>query len=215
MTTITRSAARPAPAGEALAAAPRPALAWTPPPAGAWTYEDYARLPDNGFRYEVIDGGLLMSPAPLMGHQMISAALLAALRSHVRRHRLGLVVAAPVDVQLGDRATPVQPDLVFVARERLAIVGRERIEGPPDLVVEILSPATAARDRGLKFDLYAASGVREYWLVDPDELSLEVYVLRGRAYAPLGLYRPDETAASEVLPDLKLKVKAVFEDRLA
>ena len=122
------------------------------------------------------------------------------------------VVAAPVDVQIGDRATPVQPDIVFVARERLHIVGRERIEGAPDLVVEILSRSTAARDRGLKFDLYAASGVREYWLADPDERTLEVYVLRGQAYAPLGSYRPGEVAASELLPSLKLKVKELFED---
>lgn len=211
MGTMTRTADRSAAAAAPASRPPNGHAAWTPPPDGAWTYDDYAHLPDNGFRYEVIDGALVMSPAPLMGHQLISAALMSALRAHVRRHRLGIVVAAPVDVQVGDRATPVQPDIVFVARDRLHIVGRERIEGAPDLVVEILSRSTAARDRGLKFDLYAASGVREYWLVDPDERTLEVYVLRGRAYAPLGSYRQGEVAASELLPGLKLKVKELFE----
>jgi Uma2 family endonuclease len=212
MSTMTRTANRSAAVASPASRPTNGQAAWVPPPDGAWTFDDYARLPDNGFRYEVIDGALVMSPAPLMGHQIISAALMSALRAYVRRHRLGIVVAAPVDVQLGDRATPVQPDIVFVARERLHIVGRERIEGAPDLVVEILSRSTAARDRGLKFDLYAASGVREYWLADPDERTLEVYVLRGQAYAPLGSYRPGEVAASELLPSLKLKVKELFED---
>lgn len=212
MGTMTRTADRSTPATSLASRPTNGQAAWTPPPDGAWTYDDYARLPDNGFRYEVIDGELVKSPAPLMGHQLISAALMSALRVHVRRHRLGIVVAAPVDVHIGDRATPVQPDIVFVARERLHIVGRERIEGAPDLVVEILSRSAAARDRGLKFDLYAASGVREYWLVDPDERTMEVYVLRGKAYAPLGSYRPGEVAASELLPGLKLKMKELFED---
>lgn len=185
--------------------------AWTPPPDGAWTFADYAQLPENGFRYEVIEGELSMLPAPLIQHQTVLRRLFKRLLSHIERHRLGDLWSAPIDVVLGDRATPVQPDLVFVSRERRQIVGRERIEGAPDLVVEILSASTAARDRGLKFELYAASGVREYWMVDPDELTLEVYVLRGRAYAPLGCYRPGQTAGSELLPGLKFKVKGVFE----
>lgn len=190
MGTMTRTADRSAAAAAPASRPPNGHAAWTPPPDGAWTYDDYARLPDNGFRYEVIDGVLVMSPAPLLGHQLISAALMSALRAHVRRHRLGIVVAAPVDVQVGDRATPVQPDIV----------------------VEILSRSTAARDRGLKFDLYAASGVREYWLVDPDDRTLEVFVLRGQAYAPLGTYRPGDVARSELLPGLKVMVKELFED---
>ena len=212
MSTMTRAAARSDTTAPPVIKTPNGHAAWTPPPDGAWTYEDYARLPDNGFRYEVIDGALVMSPAPLMGHQLISAALMSAMRAYVRRHRLGIIVAAPVDVLLGGRATPVQPDIVFVTRDRLPIVGRERIEGTPDLVVEILSRSTAARDRGLKFDLYAATGVREYWLVDPEERTLEVFVLRGQAYAPWGCYRPGEVAASELLPGMKLKMKDLFED---
>lgn len=212
MGTMTRTADRSAAAAAPASRPPNGHDAWAPPPDGAWTYDDYARLPDNGFRYEVIDGALVMSPAPLVRHQSTFRQLFKVLVRHVERHRLGEVWSAPIDVVLGDRATPVQPDIVFVAQSRLHIVGRERIEGAPDLVVEILSRSTAARDRGLKFDLYAASGVREYWLVDPDERSLEVYVLRGQAYAPLGSYRPGEVAASELLPALKLKVKGLFED---
>ena len=212
MSTMTRIANRSAAVASPASRLTNGHAAWVPPPDGAWTFDDYARLPDNGFRYEVIDGALVMSPAPLVRHQTTFRQLFKHLVRHVERRRLGEVWSAPIDVVLGDRATPVQPDIVFVARERLHIVGRERIEGAPDLVVEILSRSTAARDRGLKFDLYAASGVREYWLADPDERTLEVYVLRGQAYAPLGSYRPGEVAASELLPDLKLNVKELFED---
>lgn len=212
MGTTTRTKDRSAAAASPVSWPTNGHDAWAPPPDGAWTYDDYARLPDNGFRYEVIDGALVMSPAPLVRHQSTFRQLFKVLVRHVERHRLGEVWSAPIDVVLGDRATPVQPDIVFVAQSRLHIVGRERIEGAPDLVVEILSRSTAARDRGLKFDLYAASGVREYWLVDPDERSLEVYVLRGQAYAPLGTYRRGDVARSELLPGLKLKVKELFED---
>jgi Uma2 family endonuclease len=206
--TMERSADKAAPASQSQNGRPT----WTPPPDGAWTYDDYARLPDNGFRYEVIDGALVMSPAPLVRHQKTFRQLFTHLVRHCERHRLGEVLSAPIDVMLGDRATPVQPDIVFVSQDRLPIVGRERIEGAPDLVVEILSRSTAARDRGVKFDIYAAAGVREYWLVDPEERTLEVFVLRGQAYAPLGTYRPGDVAASELLAGLKLKVKELFQN---
>ncbi|HEX6042378.1 Uma2 family endonuclease [Longimicrobium sp.] len=143
-----------------------------------WTYDDFARLPDDGNRYEVIAGELFVTPPPDTPHQEASARFFMEMRDFAtRKHGLGLVLYAPVAVVLGD-GDYVEPDIVFLRREHEHYRTRRAIEGPPDLVVEILSPATARQDRGVKRQRYAQFGVAEYWIVDTDRRRVEVYRLR-------------------------------------
>src|SRR3989442_14716192 len=130
------------------------------------TYEDYCALPDDGLRYEIVDGMLFAEPSPRRAHQKAVGNLFAILHAWVRAHDLGEVYVAPFDVILDPRTT-VEPDLVFVVKDRLAIVAERGVEAAPDLLVEVLSPRTAPRDRVRKLNAYARHGVRHYWLVDP------------------------------------------------
>ncbi|RMF29647.1 MAG: Uma2 family endonuclease [Chloroflexi bacterium] len=181
-----------------------------PPPQGQWTYEDWLRLPDDGWQYEVIRGVLYMVPAPTPKHQRVSRDLGFAMWQFVRERGLGEVFAAPTDVYLPGQETPVQPDLLFVATGESATIGERGIEGVLDLVVEILSPRTWWRDRRVKMPLYEETGVRELWLVDPDLRTIEVYVLREGAYALLGQWGPGEQVRSEVLAGFVLGVDDVM-----
>jgi len=187
---------------------PEPALDvhYWPPPQGEWTYEDYARLPSDGMRYEVINGELHMTPAPRPQHQKAIFILAGRFWEYLQRKPVGEAYVAPIDVILPGRASPVQPDLLFIARDRLAIVTEDLIEGTPDLIVEVLSPSNPWHDRRTKYQLYARAGVREYWIVDPQERTVDIYVLRGRAFAPLGSFGPDENIRSEVLADFSVPV---------
>lgn len=182
-----------------------------PPEQGEWIYEDWLRLPDDGWKYEVIKGVLYMAPAPRPRHQAISRELLYRLLSHVEAQALGEVYYAPIDVFLPEQETPVQPDLLFIARDRLDIVRPdEGIYGAPDLIVEILSPSDWYTDRKVKFPLYAETGVREYWMVDPKARTIEVYVLREATYELLGRWGAGEVARSEVLPEFEVAVDEVL-----
>jgi Uma2 family endonuclease len=152
----------------------------------ALTYQDYAALPEDGKRYEIHDGELCVMTAPTSDHQIVSVRLFRVLDRHVEARSLGLVLYAPLDVILSDTAaetTIVQPDIVYLDRERLPALRRRGVEGPPTLVIEILSPTTAATDRGRKRALYARYGVSNLWLVDPDVRVIDAYVLRGGEYA--------------------------------
>lgn len=180
-----------------------------PPPQGRWTYPDYARLPDNGMRYEVIEGDLFMNPAPRPKHQKVSLNLAVALHQFVKQHNLGDVYEAPIDVILPNLASTVQPDLLFIAGNRLDIVKEEFIEGVPDLIIEVLSPGNPDYDRRTKFQLYARAGVREYWIIDPDACTIDIFVLRGQAYAPLGGFSSGDKTRSEVLADFRLRVAEI------
>jgi Uma2 family endonuclease len=180
-----------------------------PPPQGRWTYDDYAQLPDNGLRYEVIKGELYMSPAPSPDHQRASFDIAFAINQFVKQHNLGQIFHAPLDVILPGRATPVQPDILFISHQRREIIKEKFIEGAPDLIVEVISPGNPAHDRRVKFHLYAEAGVPEYWLVDPIACTIEIYVLRGQAYAPLGPFNAGDIAYSEQLPEFTLPVKEI------
>jgi Uma2 family endonuclease len=148
----------------------------THPARRGWSYAEFARLPDDGKRYEVIDGELYVTPSPNPVHTRIAFNLAQLLEAFAAKHQLGWVVPAPVDVLLGEDDY-VQPDVVFLRRERGAKVTERGIEVPPDLVVEVLSPSTAFRDRGLKRERYARFGVPEYWIIDPAARRVEVYHL--------------------------------------
>lgn len=137
-----------------------------------WTYSEFARLPgDGGVRNEIIDGRLAVTPAPAVRHQRIVTRLVAALYPMADSGR-GEVLAGPVDVLLAE-GDYLEPDVVFVRKERAGILSERGVEGPPDLVVEVVSPSTAARDRGVKLQRYRHYGVAEYWIVDADAACIE------------------------------------------
>lgn len=175
---------------------------------GSVTYEDYAQLPE-GAPYQLIQGELVMAPAPLPDHQDIVGNIFANLREFARTHSLGKVFVAPIDVYLSSGNTP-QPDVIFIKRERLHIIGDTKIEGAPDIVIEVLSPGTAYYDLKKKKRLYEASGVPEYWIVDPLDKSVEVFTLENDAYTLLCRAEILQSVQSRVLPELNLEAKDVF-----
>jgi Uma2 family endonuclease len=145
-----------------------------------WTYADYAAL-DDGLRYEILNGGLQMSPAPTSDHQDSSRELEFLLWQYVKAKNLGRIFDAPFDVRLDDENV-VQPDILFVSQARIGIIEQQGILGSPDMVVEILSPASIKRDRYEKKALYEKFGVKEYWLVDTASKSIEVFSLVSGRY---------------------------------
>jgi Uma2 family endonuclease len=184
--------------------------AWPPKP-GEWTYEDYVRLPNDRWRYEIIKGELRMAPAPRTRHQKVGFRLKLALGAFVYSHNLGEVYDAPTDVILPDLATPVQPDILFIAQARLDIVQDKFIVGPPDLIIEILSPSNWLDDRRDKYEVYEAAGVREYWIVDPDLCTVEVFVLRDERYVQVGRYGMDDVVHADVVAGFTVTIRTVCE----
>ena len=183
---------------------------WVPgPPQGSWTYEDYAALHDDGNRYEIVNGVLIMTPAPSPEHQDIVGEIFSALRTHIKLAGLGRVFTGPIDVDLGPKNV-YQPDLVVVLNTHLDRVAEKKIIGAPDLVVEVASPSTAAYDRLTKYEKYAHAGIREYWMVKPKSRSVEVLVLEGREYRSLGIFRGEQTLPSRIVPDLPVGVERFF-----
>ncbi len=138
------------------------------------TYEDYALIPDDGRRHEILDGDHVMSPAPKTKHQRLVLRLALSLEAFVDEHGLGEVFVAPFDVLLSDHDI-VQPDLVFVSDGRLGIVDEDNCKGAPDLVVEVLSSSTRRRDLIEKRRAYERFGVAEYWVVDPAIDAVQVF----------------------------------------
>ena len=146
--------------------------ATTPP---RWTWAEFARLPSEGSRrYEVIAGELYVTPGPAPSHQRVLTQLIRLLDQFVRGHGLGEIFPGPIDILFGE-GDYLEPDLVFVSAGDAHLVTDRGVEGPPDLIVEIVSPSTAARDRGLKRDRYRLFGVPEYWVIDPLASSVEVW----------------------------------------
>ena len=172
------------------------------------TYADYCLTP-NDERYELMDGELIMVPAPGESHQIVAMELGALLHVFVKARGLGRVFSAPYDVVLSDTDI-VQPDLLFVSNERAHIRTPTNIRGAPDLVVEILSPSTAERDRTLKRALYAEYGVQEYWLVDPDTKTVTVLVLDAGAFAEAACYGTGQTLTSPILPGFTANLDDLF-----
>lgn len=145
-----------------------------------WTYEDYLQLPDDGKRYEIIDGVLYVSPSPTTPHQELSKRLQFFLYQ-LEQAGQGVVYGAPLDV-LMPGCTPVQPDLLFLSSEQRGMIKKQGIRGAPFLLVEILSPGTRGLDRVKKLNKYASAGVSNYVIVDPEVHSLEWFQLEGEGY---------------------------------
>ena len=152
------------------------------------TYQDYANTPDDK-RYELIDGVLIVVPAPNIAHQRSNRRFGLQMSEFVDNNALGEVFLAPTDVVLSDTDT-VQPDVLFISNEREHIITEANIQGAPDLVVEILSPSTARHDWREKRDLYAKHCVNEYWVVDTANRVIFVMLLKD------GVLEIEETCAS-------------------
>jgi Uma2 family endonuclease len=188
---------------------PPEAKKW-PPEQGQWTYQDWLRLPDDGFRYEVLDGELYMTPPPAIKHQIALRNLSFKLGNFVAEKQLGEMLFAPCGVRLPGQPVPVQPDIFFVSTERRDIVGEEYVEGAPDLVVEVLSPSNWLYDRREKFQAYLAAGVPEYWIVDYRARTVEVFVREGETYVLLGKFEAGDVARSEVVAGFQVAVDDIF-----
>lgn len=172
------------------------------------TYADYAAL-DEGAPYQLIEGELVMSPAPTVYHQMIVWELGTQLRLFVKQYDLGLVVGAPVDVYFSETET-YQPDLIFIAKERLTLVTEQKVMGAPDLVVEVLSPATGYYDLTKKQRVYQTAGVKEYWIVDPTEKTVAVLTNSGDAFEDIEQTASQTAAASRLLESFKIELATLF-----
>jgi len=166
-------------------------------------------MPDDGKRYELIDGEVFVTPSPSEKHQRVSANLFLSMQSHAKSNKLGRIYYAPFDVVFSEK-TALQPDLLFVSTARLGIVGPEYVLGAPDLVIEILSPHRLAYDRVTKFEQYALYGVGEYWVIDPTAENVEMYVLAGKKYELKGIFAGDETLKTPLLPGWEPPVRNLF-----
>lgn len=175
-----------------------------------FTYQDYLHMPEDK-RYELVEGEFFMVPSPNESHQGISAELGYALQSYVKKQKAGFVYYAPFDVVFSDEDV-VQPDIIYVSKERRDIITRRNIQGAPDLVVEILSPKISYRDREIKRKLYSKYGVKEYWIVDPVKQTVEVLSLDVGGYRKTGTYNVNAPLTSHLLTDLSIDLKSVFYD---
>ena len=172
------------------------------------TYEDYLKTPDDE-RYELIGGELLMTPSPVPKHQRISRKIEFMLEKFVTENDLGEVFDVPCDVHLDDENV-VQPDILFISKDRLNIIGEKNIECAPDFVIEILSKSTAYRDLVQKKRLYSRFGVKEFWIVIPGEESIEVYILKDNTFLLYRTYSKNEILESPYLKGFKIELKGIF-----
>jgi Uma2 family endonuclease len=152
-----------------------------------YNYEDYLHLPDDGKIYQIVGGKLYRMPAPVPYHQKVSRNIEFILYSFVKENDLGEVFDAPCDVVLSEENV-VQPDILFITKEREYIIGDKNIRGAPDLIVEILSPRSDYLDRKVKVELYEEYGVKEYWLVDTDRKEVEVLTHTKEGYKSRGAF---------------------------
>ena len=176
-----------------------------------YTVDDYLARPDEYPRYELLEGEMVEIVSPTTRHQRILQRLFRVLDQHCATHGLGEVFVAPLDVILS-RNVVVQPDILFISKARQAELIGERITGAPDLVIEILSPATSARDFNQKRKLYARHGVKEYWIVDPAprDGTIEVQRLQGAVFSTLALFEKGQTLTSPMFEGLGVDVGQVF-----
>jgi Uma2 family endonuclease len=178
------------------------------------TYDDYVLFPEDGLRHELIDGEHYVSPAPLWNHQAICSNIHGLIWSHLQTDPIGRVFFAPFDVILS-RYDVVEPDIVYISRQRMAEVETSPyLKGAPNLVVEVASPATRKRDQTIKRRLYEQFGIDEYWLADPVRRSIRVFRLDEGKYqraADLSAGAGD-VLTTPLLPGLSMPLAKVFED---
>lgn len=177
------------------------------------TYEDFVRIPDDGKRHEIIDGVHYVTPSPVLRHQQLLGRLHGAMFAFLEQHpEIGQVLLSPLDTVFSPFDV-VEPDLLFIAADQPEIVTEPNIQGAPALVIEILSPSTRARDKGVKRQLFDRGGVREYWLVDPNGRDLTIYrrTADGKFPRVAQLSAADEaTVVTPLLPGFAFSLVKLF-----
>jgi Uma2 family endonuclease len=186
-----------------------PLTAPPPPARRLYTYDELvAEMPETNQPHELWDGELIVAPAPFFGHQEIALRLYRALHGWVKPRALGKVIAAPVDMVLSPHRA-VQPDVAFIAADRLNII-QQVIAGPADLVAEVVSLGGRHRDRIEKRDLYEQYGVKEYWIIDPEPETVDVLVLVNGRYELAMRCGPADIAKSRLLPGFEMAGPELF-----
>ena len=172
-----------------------------------YTIKDFEQLPE-GSPYQLIDGELIMSPSPIPYHQEIALKLGSKILSFVEKNDLGKVYLS-LDVSISETEI-YQPDIIFISKENLDIIGEKRIEGAPDVVIEILSPSTAYYDLIHKKNIYQQSGIKEYWIIDPIEKFIEIFENSGKDFTSIQKTKGDELVKSKMIKDFQIKTGEIF-----
>ncbi len=188
---------------------PTPANTVPGPKQGYWTYDDYAALPDDGKHYEIVSGVLYMTPAPPWPHQEIVGRIYRYMADYVESRGLGGAFFAPIDVELASNVV-FQPDVAVLFKESRKKLKKRHIVGAPELVIEVVSPGSQTYDRHRKLEAYARAGVPEYWIVDPEASTVEVFVREGSEYVSEGVYQGQTTLPSRIVPGLAATVEQFF-----
>lgn len=176
------------------------------------TYWEYTLLPNDGKRYEILEGELFMTPSPKTKHQVVSRNLLVAISIFLRNSsNIGKVFSAPYDVILSP-SNVVEPDVIFISNENSDIITEDNIQGSPDLLVEIVSPSTERNDREKKKAVYEKFGVKEYWIVDPEKEEVEIYTLVQNKYRLFDCINKESTLSSSVINGFSIEAKQLFID---
>lgn len=173
-----------------------------------FSYEHLAQMPDDGKRYEILEGNLIVSPSPKTRHQRVAGNLFAFLR-RAEQAGYGQAFIAPLDVVFDPQNVP-QPDVFFVRQARLSIVTEDNVQGAPDVIVEILSDSTRKRDFGAKLRLYARYRVPHYWIADTDDETIQLYTLTEAGYRQEPLLRAGQTLTCPLFPDISTDVADIF-----
>ena len=176
------------------------------------TYEQFCQLPDDGKRYELVHGEVHVTPSPTTRHQFVLQNLFVSLSNYLVKNPLGETALAPLDVRLSED-TALQPDLIFISNARAGIIQENWIAGAPDLVVEVLSPCTAAHDRATKLWLYAEARVPEVWFIDSQAKTVEVLRLQGKKYLLETTLAGDQVLTSSLFSGWQLPLPELFDFR--
>ena len=169
-----------------------------------------AAMPETNQPLELWDGELIMAPAPRFEHQQITLRFYRSLYDWVAAHDLGVVTTAPIDMVLSPHRV-VQPDVLFIAKERLSVI-QGAIYGPADLAAEVVSLGTRNRDRIEKRDLFEQHGVKEYWIIDPESKTVDVLYLVNARYELAMRSNPGQTAKSQLLPGFEVSVQSLLQE---
>lgn len=174
-----------------------------------WTVDDYQQM-DEDVKCEIIDAELIMTPVPLTNHQRVSRTLFLKIFNWIKKGEAGELFYAPIDVYF-NKENVFQPDLVYVKQENAAIIQEKGIIGTPDMIAEVISPSNSYIDRYVKNGKYAQFGVKEYWIADPGNKTLEVYSLAENQEYKLFLFLAEEgTVTSATLKGLSFELKEIF-----
>ncbi len=176
------------------------------------TYDDFCHLPNDGKRYEIIEGELFVTPSPISLHQRVVTRLTVALGSFLESRRLGEVFVSPFDVVFS-RFDVVEPDILFISKARSSVLTPKNVQGAPDLVIEVLSKSTRHTDRTIKLKLYARYGVEEYWIIDPRVPAAQIYRRGKGGLERVRALKPRDLLSSPLLPGFSLKLAELVEPR--